>query len=165
MFIFAHKTLIMIHRFVIAIMLIITGFIANAQTNDLFFQLNEQKDGYGKISLLQDTKLYQMVDVYADANSREGMNGYRVQIFSGSGQNARATMLSISQQFLRNYPDFDNSRIYTEYKAPYFKMCVGDFRSKGEANAFYHKIKSLYPDSYVVKAKIKFPKLADEGKE
>ena len=149
-------------RLLFAAMLIFSGLCVKAQTNDLFLQLNEQHDGYGKISVLQDTKLYKMVDIFADANKREGMNGYRVQIFSGSGQNARATMLSISQQFLRNFPDFDNTQIYTEYKAPYFKMCVGDFRSKGEANAFYHKIKGLYPDSYVVKAKIKFPKLADE---
>lgn len=150
-------------RLLFAAMLIFSGLCAKAQTNDLFLQLNEQHDGYGKISVLQDTKLYKMVDIFADANKREGMNGYRVQIFSGSGQNARATMLSISQQFLRNFPDFDNAQIYSEYKAPYFKMCVGDFRSKGEANAFYHKIKNLYPDSYVVKSKIKYPKLADEG--
>ena len=149
-------------RLLFTAMLIFSGLCAKAQTNDLFLQLNEQHVGYGKISVLQDTKLYKMVDIFADANKRDGMNGYRVQIFSGSGQNARATMLSISQQFLRNFPDFDNAQIYTEYKAPYFKMCVGDFRSKGEANAFYHKIKGLYPDSYVVKAKIKFPKLADE---
>jgi len=153
----------MIKQLIIVGMLTFAGLGVGAQTNDLFFQLGEQRDGYGKISLVQDTELYQMVDVYAENNRHEGMNGYRVQIFSGSGQNARATMLSISQQFLRNYPDFDNSQIYTEYRAPYFKMCVGDFRSRGEANAFYHKIKSLYPDSYVVKSKIKFPKLADEG--
>ena len=50
-----------------------------------------------------------------------------------------------------------------------YKICLREeclkLRSKGEANAFYHKIKNLYPDSYVVKSKIKYPKLADEGGE
>lgn len=135
---------------------------AMAQNNDLFYQINEQQPEYGKISVTQDSILYKMVDIYADANKREGVSGYRIQIFSGSGQNARATMSTTSQQFLKNFPDFDPAQIYTEYKAPYFKLCVGDFRSRGEANAFYHQIRSLYPDSYVVKSKIKFPKLTSD---
>lgn len=133
-----------------------------AQNCDLFYQLNEQQPEYGKISIKQDTILYQLVDAYANQNKREGISGYRVQIFSGSGQNARATMSTTSQQFLKNFPDFDPAQVYTEYKAPYFKLCVGDFRSRGEANAFYHQIRSLYPDSYVVKSKIKFPKLTED---
>ena len=135
---------------------------AGAQESDLFYQLNESQPGYGKISLSQDDKLYKMIGAYADVNKREGIKGYRIQIFSGSGQNARSTMQTVSQQFLKNFPDFDPAQVYPEYKTPYFKLCVGDFRSRGEANAFYHKIRELYPDSYVVNSKIKFPKLTPD---
>lgn len=150
-------------RFLLAIL---TAFVAigsaSAQSNDLFRQLDEQQSGYGMISITQDAKLYQMVDAFSDANKREGIKGYRIQIYSGSGQNARATMQTVSQQFLKNFPDFDPAQVYPEYKTPYFKLCVGDFRSRGEANAFYHKIRELYPDSYIVNSKIKFPKLTPD---
>ena len=147
-------------RFLFAILTAVVAMgTASAQNNDLFRQLNEQQDDYGKITITQDAKLYQMVDAFSDANKREGIKGYRIQIYSGSGQNARSTMQTISQQFLKNFPDFDPAQVYPEYKTPYFKLCVGDFRSRGEANAFFHKIRELYPDSYVVNSKIKFPKL------
>lgn len=141
---------------------VFTACSASAQSCDLFYQLNEQKPDYGKITITQDALLYQLVDAFADINKRDGMKGYRIQIYSGSGQNARATMQTISQQFLKNFPDFDPAQVYPEYKTPYFKLCVGDFRSRGEANAFYHKIRELYPDSYIVNSKIKFPKLTPE---
>lgn len=135
---------------------------ASAQNNDIYRQLDEQQPDYGKITIKQDAKLYLMVDAFADANKRDGIKGYRIQIYSGSGQNARSTMQTISQQFLKNFPDFDPAQVYPEYKTPYFKLCVGDFRSRGEANAFYHKIRELYPDSYIVNSKIKFPKLTPD---
>ena len=147
--------------FTILIAIIAAG-TARAQGNDLFYQLNDSQPGYGKVTLDQDAKLTQMVGAYADANKRDGIKGYRIQIYSGSGQNARATMQTISQQFLKNFPDFDPAQVYPEYKTPYFKLSVGDFRSRGEANAFYHKIRELYPDSYVVNSKIKFPKLTPD---
>ncbi len=148
--------------FSVILMLLTAASSTFAQNNALFYQLNDEQPGYGKITLLQDAKLYKLIEAYADANSRDGIKGYRIQIYSGSGQNARATMQTISQQFLKNFPDFDPAQVYPEYKTPYFKLCVGDFRSRGEANAFYHKIRELYPDSYVVNSKIKFPKLTPD---
>ncbi len=152
----------MYKHLLLSVFMILTAATGFGQSSDLFRQLNERGQGDGQITLMQDTRLYQLVDAFADVNKRDGINGYRVQIFSGSGQNARTIMSATSQKFLKNFPNFDPAQIYTEYKAPYFKMCVGDFRSRGEANAFYHKIKELYPDSYVVKSKINYPKLANE---
>ena len=147
--------------FTVLITAIAAGTVS-AQESDLFYQLNDNQPGYGKVTLEQDAKLGQMIGAYSDANKRDGIKGYRIQIYSGSGQNARATMQTTSQQFLKNFPDFDPAQVYPEYKTPYFKLCVGDFRSRGEANAFYHKIRELYPDSYVVNSKIKFPKLTPD---
>ncbi len=147
--------------FAILLIVFAAGSVS-AQSCDLFYQLNEKQPDYGTITISQDAMLFQLVDAYVDANKRDGMKGYRIQIYSGSGQNARATMQATSQQFLKNFPDFDPAQVYPEYKTPYFKLCVGDFRSRGEANAFYHKIRELYPDSYVVNSKIKFPKLTPD---
>ena len=148
--------------FVVVLIMLTAAGTTCAQNGDLFYQLNDDQPGYGKISLVQDDKLYKLIEAYADANKRDGIKGYRIQIYSGSGQNARATMQTISQQFLKNFPDFDPAQVYPEYKTPYFKLCVGDFRSRGEANAFYHVIRALYPDSYIVNSKIKFPKLTPD---
>lgn len=151
-----------IKRFVLSVLAVFVLNTVSSQTNDLFYQLNEQTEGCGTITLTQESKLSQMIDAYAIINKRDGVDGYRIQIFSSSGQNARSAMAATSQQFMKNFPDFDPKQIYTEYKAPYFKLCVGDFRSRGSANTFYHKIRQLYPDSYIVKSKIRFPKLTPD---
>lgn len=137
----------------------------SAQSQELVSTLKNQEQGQGVVTIDQDWRIDQMLDAYARINQHDGISGYRVQIFSGSGQNARSQMNIVNQKFVNNFPNFDPARIYSEYKAPYFKLCVGDFRSRSEANAFYHVIRSLYPDSYVVKSKIKFPELTATQKQ
>lgn len=137
----------------------------SAQSQELVSTLKSQEQGQGVVTIDQDWRIDQMLDAYARINQHDGISGYRVQIFSGSGQNARSQMNIVNQKFVNNFPNFDPARIYSEYKAPYFKLCVGDFRSRSEANAFYHVIRSLYPDSYVVKSKIKFPELTVTQKQ
>ncbi len=128
--------------------------------HDLFTLLSEKSQGQGDINLVQDAELYVLIDKYSRINKRDGLSGYRIQIFSGSGQNAREQANQASQLFCKNFPDFDPNLIYMEYQAPYFKLRIGDFRNKTEANAFYHSVKVIFPDSYLVKSKINFPKLS-----
>ncbi|MCQ2374559.1 MAG: SPOR domain-containing protein [Salinivirgaceae bacterium] len=150
---------------VASVALTLAALNTNAQSQELVGDLKSQKQEQGTITIDQDWRINQMLDAYARINQHDGISGYRVQIFSGSGQNARSQMNIVNQKFINNFPDFDPARIYSEYKAPYFKLCVGDFRSRSEANAFYHVIRSLYPDSYVVKSKIKFPELSTAQKQ
>ena len=81
--------------FAILLIVFAAGSVS-AQSCDLFYQLNEKQPDYGTITISQDAMLFQLVDAYVDANKRDGMKGYRIQIYSGSGQNARATQLNVA---------------------------------------------------------------------
>jgi hypothetical protein len=48
-------------------------------------------------------------------------------------------------------------RAYRTYANPYFKVTVGDFRTKSEAMELLSRIKSIFPAAFVVKENISYP--------
>lgn len=129
--------------------------------HDIFSEINDDSEG-GKIQIYQDPILHVLIDKNTRINKKEGLWGYRIQIFSGSGQNARDKSFAIQTEFVEQFPDFDKGLIYNIYQAPFFKLRLGDYRSKNEAVEFYHQLKEFFPNSYIVKSKINFPKLDSE---
>lgn len=81
------------------------------------------------------------------------ISGYRIQLFSG---NERINANNIKTKFLRLFPE---QSAYLSYQQPYFKIRVGDFRSKLEAKIFYNKIKDEFSESIIIQDKINLPKL------
>lgn len=79
--------------------------------------------------------------------------GYRIQIFSG---NERNNANNIKTKFLKLYP---NQTAYLAYQQPYFKIRVGDFRTRLEAKIFYNKIKEEFGECIIVIDKINLPAL------
>lgn len=79
--------------------------------------------------------------------------GYRIQIFSG---NERNNANNIKTKFLKLYP---NQTAYLAYQQPYFKIRVGDFRTRLEAKIFYNKIKEEFGECIIVTDKINLPAL------
>ena len=76
------------------------------------------------------------------------ISGFRIQLFSG---NERANANAIKTKFLKLYP---NQPAYISYQQPYFKIRVGNFRTKLEAKIFYNTIKSEFSDCIIVTDKI-----------
>ncbi len=98
------------------------------------------------------------LDSIIDKKNRENsinqtINGYRIQLFSG---NERNNANNIKTKFLRLYPD---QTAYLAYNQPYFKIRVGDFRTKLDAKLFYNKIKGEFNECIIIADKINLPKL------
>ncbi len=129
--------------------------------DNIFFQLQDKNNG-GKMDIIQDPMLNVLVDKSIRINEKEGLNGFRIQIYSGSDQNAREKLTQLIEDFQTAFPEFDGSLIYTEYQAPYFKLRIGDYRNKNEAYEFFHQVRKKFPVSYIVKSKIKYPKMRYE---
>jgi hypothetical protein len=70
--------------------------------------------------------------------------GFRVQIYNGSDRN-KATAIKVD--FMRRYPSM---RTYMSYIQPQFRVKVGDFRTRGEAQTFMQQLGSLYTPLIVV---------------
>ena len=72
----------------------------------------------------------------------ELVNGYRVQIFSCSGEGCKENANKYYSQFLIAFPSI---AAYKIWKAPTIKVRVGDCRSRFEAEKIKDEIKDFFP--------------------
>lgn len=89
-------------------------------------------------------------------NNRSKMAGYRIRIFFDNRQTARQESEKIMNDFLLQFPQ---TAVYREYVDPYFKVSVGDFRTKSEAMRFFKNIVGLYPSAFITRENIGYPQL------
>jgi hypothetical protein len=116
-----------------------------------------------RLSVERDVKLDSLVMRHIRANKhKDGFDGYRVQLFSGSGTEARQQANDLRIEFLANNPEIP---AYLIYQAPNFKVRVGDCRTELEATRLQRELAYSYPGGFVSRDLIKFPKLAVEKTE
>ena len=76
-----------------------------------------------------------------------GIPGYRIRIFSKSGIGAKKDQQQVRARFLSLYPGLD---AYNRYDEPFFKVYVGDCRTKSEALKLNDIIKRDFPNPIIV---------------
>ena len=115
----------------------------------------------GTITINQNEQISELVNRHIEINkSKEGkIDGWRVQIYNSSGTNSRVEAQNARKLFLSKYPE---ETAYLIYQPPFFKMRVGDFRTKEEAYSFYKQLLPDFPVSYLVSDQINLPKLMGE---
>ena len=82
----------------------------------------------------------------------ETANGYRVQIFFGSNRQAA---YSAQAKFKDEYPEL---RTYITYIEPNFKVRVGDFRTRLEAQKLQSELTQMFSSLFIIPEKINPPK-------
>jgi len=70
--------------------------------------------------------------------------GYRIQTYAGS---SRQQAMTIRNEIAEKYPEYV---AYVVYKQPTFRVRVGDFRSRFEAQKLLNEIKPVYSSSFIV---------------
>ncbi|MFC2175645.1 SPOR domain-containing protein [Bacteroidota bacterium] len=107
-----------------------------------------------------DSRLDSLVIRHIKANkAKDGLDGFRVQLFSGSGNNARQSANELRAEFLAQYP---YKQAYVIYQTPNFKVRVGDYRTELEAIGAQRDLSYSYPHGFVVRDLIKFPVVEKE---
>lgn len=124
-----------------------TGFIAT---------LNHEG---GKVTITQDARLQSVVNNHILANKSRPTMGWRVQIYFGQGQAAKTKAENVKKSFLKKYPEM---RAYLIYEAPYFKVRVGNFKTKFEAMKMQKELENKYDKVFVIEDEID---LYDRGEE
>jgi hypothetical protein len=110
-----------------------------------------------QLPVSQDARIDSLLKRHIAMNKRmNGTEGYRLEVFFSSGLKAREEAMSVKTEFLTKYPDV---QAYMIFQSPDFKVRVGDFRTKNEALALKDRIKKTYPNAFIVKDIIQFPKL------
>jgi hypothetical protein len=87
----------------------------------------------------------------AIGQAKRTMPGYRVQIHFGS---SRTKANEVKTDFLKLYPNVGS---YLVYHQPNFKIRVGDFKTRMEAQKFLKDIQPLYSTAFLVKDDVKLP--------
>jgi len=80
------------------------------------------------------------------------VKGFRIQIYAGLERN---TSDEVKMNFLQQFPD---TRIYQSYSRPTFKIRVGDFMTRQEAELFCQRVKNWFPGAFVVSELIELTK-------
>lgn len=110
-----------------------------------------QKDN---IIIVEDDKIYSLIEKHQYLNQEQKEIGWRIQIFFDSGNNSKSKAYSKKGVFMSLYPDIN---VYLMFQAPYYKVRVGDFRTRMDAEGFKQKLLGEFPDAFVVKDEINHP--------
>lgn len=101
-------------------------------------------------SVKQDEKISELLNKYKDYNhKKEFTEGYRIQIMY---TDIRDEVYKSKGAMYKEFPDLIS---YVEYEQPYYKLRLGDFKSRLEATYFLQQVITLYPGAFIVKDKIK----------
>jgi hypothetical protein len=111
----------------------------------------------------QDETITRLLQSHRQINQRQKqkgtdgfIDGFRVQIYTDSGNRSSLRTDRMKAEFDQKYPTI---RSYKSYDEPYFKLRVGDFRTRLDAQRFLNEISSTYLFSIIVVDKINFPPL------
>jgi len=121
-----------------------------------------QNENQGNISVNSDPRIDELVKLHVAYNKAfPFMSGYRIQIFMESGNEALNQAEKVKEVFNDKYK---NNNAYLIFVAPYYRVRVGDFRTRLEAEKFLQQIIRKYPNAWVIKDEINFPELTNYQK-
>jgi hypothetical protein len=122
----------------------------SAQTSiDIFSLLAAQNAAYGKVELVQGQGVADLVKVDVASNARSAtIEGFRIQLYSGSGQNSKREAQEVKSAAMSAFP---GQKAYLTFTAPFWRVRVGNFRNKSESLPVYYQLKKSFPNCYPVK--------------
>jgi hypothetical protein len=106
------------------------------------------------VIITKDARYEELVNKQKQQNiQNQSMHGYRIQIYFGG---VRQKASEVKLDFNDRYPDIP---AYLSYQQPNFKVRIGDYRNRFEAQRFLKNIEGLYPTSFIVPDDVKLPPL------
>jgi len=125
-----------------------------------FLAVSASAQTRGKVEVIKDPRIDTLAARRAELNKAVGLgefNGFRVQIFTGSN---RKEAYSAQAKFQQDFPDI---RSYVIYSDPNFKVRVGDFRTRLEAEKLQDQLRRSFDGTFIITEKINPPQ--SEGNE
>ena len=109
------------------------------------------------VSINQSTRMGAALDGKIARNADRTMRGYRIRIYFDNKQESRVASEAVELSFRAQFPWMGT---YRTFQNPYFKVTVGNFRTKSEALAALGQIKASFPSAFIVREKFRFPELS-----
>ncbi len=127
----------------------------SVKTTDTVFGLKKSTKP-GKVSVKKDKRIDKVSDDLAGGTTKKPIiKGYRVQVISSS------TKGNVDSERARCMAAHRSHKTYIDYKAPNFRLRVGNFRTRLEAEKFQNEIKELFPNTLIISDMIELPIIED----
>ena len=98
-----------------------------------------------KVTVSQDPKFEQLLNEKRKINLSMATNeGYKIQIYNGDSENSK-------RELGRFKNDFNNLDATIIFSTPYYKVWVGNFKSKIDAQRHLIEIQKKYSNSIIIK--------------
>ena len=135
--------------------LILLAIIALSPLSKAQSQKDSLRQFTADTGIIQDKRVNELVlkHILINEAKKEKMKGYRVQIHFGP---EKAKALDVKTKYTSQY---GNNSAYLDYQQPYFKIRVGDFRTKLEAYKLLQEISGDFPGAFIVTDEIELPKV------
>ena len=108
------------------------------------------------VVVLQAPEVRDAFNAWVEANDASDFNGFRIRIYISSRPNAREESLEALKRFNRRFP---NIQAYRSYTTPNFKVSVGNFRTRVDAEILLREIRSEFPDAFIARERFKYPSI------
>lgn len=112
-----------------------------------FIALASQKSigQINKVSVNQDPKFEQLLNEKRKINSSITINDrYKIQIFNGDTENSKKTLA----EFKKDNKNMDATIVFS---TPQYKVWVGNFKTRIEAEKNLNDLKKKYPNAFLIK--------------
>ena len=110
--------------------------------------------GKGAVTITQSEKIRSGMARHIEENKTEKISGYRVRIYFDNKQNSRGASEDAQRRFQASHPGI---MAYRSFSNPFFKVTVGDFRTRSEAIQLMQQITKEFPTAFIVKETINYP--------
>ena len=114
----------------------------------------------GKVEIVQEYKVKELVEKHIEINSKAPIKGYRIKIHFGADKNKAK---EIKAKFISKFPDVP--AYGPIYDQPNYNIRVGDFRTKLEAYKELKEVQVEFPSSFLVQDDIEMPELQKPEKK
>jgi len=114
----------------------------------LFFSLFGSQTFFaqeGKTTVQQSPKFEELLNEKRKIGASIAMSdGYKIQIYNGTSSESRQKLA----EFRREFKEYDGT---IHYSSPMYKVYVGPFKSRLQAEGALEKIKAKFPASLLIK--------------
>lgn len=114
-------------------------------------ELQQSSEEQGSVTIHQEEGIEYLLDTQIAVNMRnKGVDGYRIQLYSGHGPDGKKEAIQVRGKFLSDFPEA-GVQVYTAFNPPFWRVRVGDYRHRHEALQLLNDLKKVFPNCYVVK--------------
>lgn len=125
-------------RFLLSLVFALGAMLLSAQN---------QETPKGKLVLKEEPGIILLKRAYNQEMRKKGVEGYRVQLYNGSRKDCEQKRAA----FIKLYP---STPVQTIYESPEYKIQVGAFKTKLEAERFLNYLDESFSGCFVVKSQI-----------